>query len=219
MSEKNMAIRLRKFNRICPITGYKEGSIKVGAAVVVQTDRGVEFGEIVSYPHGLPKALARDVKLKKVLRYATQKDMEKVKGIPALEEKALVVAGQKVLEHELLIKIINVEYLFDTNRAIIYYKVANGKKVLNLRDLTRDMATNLEARVNFRQLSPRDEAKVLGGLGSCGRNLCCSTWLGKPQHVTVKMAKEQGLQISPTKTSGICGRLMCCLGYEYDKKK
>ena len=216
---KQMAIRLRKFNRLCPITGYKEGSIKVGAAVIVQTDRGVEYGEIVAYPHGLPQALARDVKLKKVLRYATQSDLEKVKSLPELEEKALRIASQKVQEHELGIKIVNVEYLFDINLATIYYKEPDNKKTKNLRDLTRDMSTALAARVNFRQLSPRDEAKMLGGLGHCGRNLCCSSWLSKPQHVTVRMAKEQGLQISPTKTSGICGRLMCCLGYEYEEKK
>ncbi|MBU0501829.1 MAG: regulatory iron-sulfur-containing complex subunit RicT [bacterium] len=219
MNDKNkMAIKLRRFKRICPITGYKEDSIKVGASVIVQTDRGVEYGEIVAYPNGLPKSLARDVKLKKVLRYATAQDLERVNSIPAKEKAALAMAAQKVAEHELPIKIVNIEYLFDTSRVIVYYKVAEGKKVDNLRDLTRDLSTNLEARVNMRQLSPRDEARILGGLGICGRNLCCSVWLSKPKHVTVKMVKEQGLAMSPSKTSGICGRLMCCLGYEYDKK-
>ncbi|MDD5382573.1 MAG: regulatory iron-sulfur-containing complex subunit RicT [Candidatus Margulisbacteria bacterium] len=215
--KKQMAIKLRKFNRICPITGYREESIKVGAPVVVQTDRGVEFGEIIAYRLGLPRALSRDVRLKKVIRYATPEDMEKVKTIPALEEKGLAIAVQKAKEHELPIKIANIEYLFDTTRAIIYYKVEEGKSVKNLRDLTRDLSTNLEARVNLRQVSPRDEARILGGLGPCGRVLCCSVWLEKPKHVTVKMVKDQGLAISPTKTSGICGRLMCCLEYEHEK--
>lgn len=223
MSEKKfdkhrMAIKLRKFNRVCPITGYKEESIKVGAPVIVQTDRGIEFGEIAAYHHGLPKALSRDVRLKKVIRYATSEDIAKVKTLPELEAKALNISNEKAREHELPIKIVNAEYLFDTNRAIVYYKVQEGKKVKNLRDLTRDLAHNLGARVNLRQVSPRDEARIYGGLGPCGKSLCCSVWLEKPRHVTVKMVKEQGMQISPTKTSGICGRLMCCLEYEYEKK-
>lgn len=216
--KKKMAIKLRKFNRTCPITGYKEESIKVGAPVIVQTDRGIEYGEIVSFARGLPKGLSRDVRLKKVIRYATAEDVEKVCGIPELESKAKNVAEQKVKEHELPVRIIEIEYLFDTNRLIVYYKVIEGKKVKNLRDLSRDISSTVKARVDMRQISPRDEARILGGLGPCGRPLCCSVWLDRPKHVTVKMAKEQGLALSPTKTSGICGRLMCCLEYEYEKK-
>ncbi len=215
--KKHMAIKLRKFNRVCPITGYKEESIKVGAPVIVQTDRGIEYGEIVAYERGLPRVLSRDVRLKKVIRYATAEDMEKVKAIPGLEENAFLVAGQKVKEHELPVKIINLEYLFDTNRAVIYYKVEESKKIKSLRDFSRDLATNIKARIDLRQISPRDEARLYGGLGPCGRPLCCSVWLEKPRHVTVRMVKDQGLQISPTKTSGVCGRLMCCLEYEYEK--
>ena len=214
---KNLAIKLRKFKRVCPITGYKKESIRVGAPVIVQTDRGIEFGEISQYQRGLPKALSRDVKLKKVVRYATPEDLEKVKALPGLEDKALGVVQQKVKEHELPIKIINLEYLFDTSRLIIYYRVGAGKKIGNLRDLTRDVSSTLKARVDMRQISPRDQARLLGGLGPCGRELCCSRWLEKPKHVTVKMVKEQGLALSPTKTSGICGRLMCCMEYEYKK--
>ncbi|MBN2058732.1 MAG: stage 0 sporulation family protein [Candidatus Saganbacteria bacterium] len=213
----HMAIKLRKFDRVCPITGYKEGSIKVGSPVIVQTDRGVEYGEILEYKFGLPKAQSRDVKLKKVLRYATAQDIDKVRGLPDLEEKAISISAQKILEHELPIKIVSAEYLFDANRAIIYYKVQEGKKIKNLRDLTRDLSSSLEARISLRQVSPRDEARMCGGLGPCGRPLCCAAWLEKPRHVTVRMVKDQGLQISPTKTSGICGRLMCCLEYEYGK--
>jgi cell fate regulator YaaT (PSP1 superfamily) len=215
--KKHLAIKLRKFNRVCPITGYREESIKVGSPVIVQTDRGIEYGEIVQYQKGLPAASTRDVKLKKVIRYATAEDMAKVRTLPELEVKAMKIAQQKVAEHELGVKIISVEYLFDVNRAIIYYKVEEENKAKNLRDLTRDLSTNLEARVNLRQLSPRDEARLFGGIGPCGRPLCCHAWLEKPRHVTVKMAKEQGLAISPTKTSGVCGRLMCCLEYEYEK--
>lgn len=220
MSEqKKLAIKLRRFNRVCPITGYKEQSIKIGAPVIAQTDRGLEYGEIVEYHRGLPKALARDVVLKKVVRYATLEDIEKAKGLPALEEQALALANQKVKEHELPIRIGNLEYLFDTGRLIVYYKVDDGKKVRKIRDLSRDLSSSLKTRVDMRQISPRDEARMIGGLGTCGRSLCCASWLEKPRHVTVKMVKEQGLQLSPTKTSGICGRLMCCMEYEYQKKE
>jgi cell fate regulator YaaT (PSP1 superfamily) len=213
----HLAIKLRKFNRICPITGYKEESIRIGAPVIVQTDRGIEYGEIVSYPKGVPKAVARDVRLKKVIRYATPQDVEKIKALPELEEEGIGIALQRIKEHELPIRVITLEYLFDINRVFVYYKVEEGKKVKNLRDYTRDLSGALKARVNLRQISPRDEARFFGGLGPCGRPLCCAVWLAKPKHVTVKMVKDQGLAVSPTKTSGVCGRLMCCLEYEYEK--
>jgi len=215
--KKNMAIRLRRFGRICPITGYKEENIRVGSPVIIQTDRGVEFGEIISFLREIPKTSWRDVKLKKVMRYATPEDLQKVGNLPDMEAKAKMVAGQKVREHELPIKIVEVEYLFDTNHIFVYYKVEDNKKSTNLRELGRDLSTTIKAHVDLQQISPRDEARILGGLGPCGRPLCCSAWLNKPRHVTVKMAKDQGLAISPTKTSGICGRLMCCLEYEYEK--
>jgi len=212
-----LAIKLRKFNRICPITGYREESIRIGAPVIVQTDRGIEYGEIVSYLHGFPRALSRDVRLKKVVRYATAEDLDKEKSFPEMEANALAVAVQKVKEHELPIKIIDLEYLFDNSRLIVYYRAEAGGKAPHLRDLTRDLSATLSARVDLRQLSARDEARLFGGLGPCGRPLCCSVWLEKPKHVTVKMVKDQGLAISPTKTAGICGRLMCCLEYEQEK--
>lgn len=212
-----LGIKLRKFNRVCPITGYKEETIRIGAPVIVQTDRGLEYGEIVSFSHGYPRALSRDVKLKKVVRYATTEDLEKEKEIQLTEEKNLGLASQKVKEYELPVRIVNLECLFDTSRVIVYFRVKEGAKNPNLRDLTRDLSVTFSARVDLRQLSPRDEARLFGGMGSCGRSLCCSVWLEKPKHVTVKMAKEQGLAISPTKTSGVCGRLMCCLAYESDK--
>lgn len=218
MSENiKLGIKLRKYNRVCPITGYKEESIKVGSPVIVQTDRGIEYGEIISFSRGFPKTLSHDVKLKKVVRYATAEDVAKAKSIEDMESKAYVTAVQKASEYELPIRIINIEYLFDTSRAIVYYRVGEGKKVLNLRDFSRDLSTAFAARVDMRQISPRDEARLFGGLGPCGRGLCCSVWLEKPRHVTVKMAKEQGLAISPTKTAGVCGRLMCCLEYEHAK--
>lgn len=219
MSESmKLGIRLRKYNRVCLITGYKEESIRIGSPVIVQTDRGTEYGYIIELTRGAPRLISRDVRLKKVSRYATAEDVAKEKTIAAMEERALSVAGQKAKSYDLPIRIINIEYLFDTTRAIVYYRLGEGKKAPNLRDYSRDLSTELSARVDLRQISPRDEARLFGGLGPCGRTLCCATWLEKPKHVTVKMAKEQGLSISPTKTAGVCGRLMCCLEYEQEKK-
>ena len=217
--DRKLAIKLRKFGRICPITGYKEESIRVGAPVIVRTDRGEEFGNIVAYMRGLPKAIAKDVRLKKVLRYATDEDIATASGLTQIEDEALLLAAKKVKEYELPIHIINVEYIFDKSRVIFYYKVGEGKKIPNFRDFGKDLAKVLGIKVDLEQVSPRDEARILGGLGPCGRPLCCAAWLEKPKHVTVKMVKDQGLQISPMRTSGLCGRLMCCLQYEHEGEK
>lgn len=212
-----LGIKLRKFNRVCPITGYREESIRVGSPVIVQTDRGIEYGEIVSFARGLPRALSRDVRLKKVVRYATAEDVEKEKQITEMEGKFFAAAVQKTKEYELPIKIINLEYLFDASRAVVYYRAGEGQKSVNLRDFSRDLSVTFSARIDMRLVSPRDEARLFGGMGPCGRPLCCSVWLEKPKHVTVKMVKDQGLAMSSAKTAGVCGRLMCCLEYEYER--
>jgi cell fate regulator YaaT (PSP1 superfamily) len=212
-----LAIRLRKFGRICPIRGYNEQSIKVGAPVIVGTDRGVEFGWIIAYPKGYPHASAKDVKLKKVIRYANEEDLKIAAGLEDKEDTAHKMALEKIKQYALPIKIVNVEVIFDGSRTVYYYKVEENKKVAReIRDLEKDLSRGLQSRVEMKQVSPRDEARMLGGLGPCGKTLCCATWLTRPKHVTVKMVKEQGLQLSPTKTAGICGRLMCCWGYEIE---
>jgi len=211
-----LAIRLRKFNRICPITGYKEKSIRVGAYVIVETNRGIESGQIVSYSRGFPKGISRDVRLRKVMRYASNEDIKRIEALSEKEEKALKAGNKKIIEHEMPIKFISVEYLFDDKKVHFYYKIVETKRGLNLKELTKDLASNLQAKINMHQVSPRDEAKFFGGLGPCGKPLCCTAWLDKPRHVTVKMVKEQGIQIGSIKTAGICGRLMCCMQYEHE---
>ncbi|MCX5751531.1 MAG: regulatory iron-sulfur-containing complex subunit RicT [Candidatus Saganbacteria bacterium] len=213
---KHLAIRLRKFGRICPIAGYKEEAIKIGALVIVMTDRGEEIGQIIGFERGLPHTVSKDVRLKKVLRYATEQDVLKAKELIDREEQALKLAFQKVQEYEIPVKLVNVEILFDGQKAIFYYKLQQEKKSPNLKLISRDISDQLKIRVDFKQVSPRDEARFIGGLGPCGRPLCCATWLDKPKHITVKMVKEQGFSLSPLRTSGICGRLMCCLGYEHE---
>lgn len=213
-----LAIKLRKFNRVCPISGYKEESIKVGAPVIVQTDRGEEFGVIISCLKPA-SGLSSDVRLKKVIRYATENDMKIVNALQAKEDEACAIASAKTKEYELPIKIVGVEYLFDTKKVHVYYKIPKESKTPDLKDYRKDLSTTLKAEVTMRMITPRDEAKFVGGLGPCGRSLCCVSWLQKPKHITVKTVKDQGFQISPTKTSGVCGRLMCCFEYESCPKK
>jgi cell fate regulator YaaT (PSP1 superfamily) len=218
MADK-LAIRLRRFNRICPIAGYKEASIKIGAYVIVETNRGIESGQIVSYARGFPKNVSEEVRLRKVIRYATGEDIRKIEELSQLEEKALKAANKKAQEHELPIKFISAEYLFDISKVHLYYKIIELKKGLNLKEITMDLASTLHAKINLHQINPRDEGLFYGGLGPCGRPLCCVSWLDKPKHVTVKMVKEQGLPMGSVKSTGICGRLMCCMQYEYDEGK
>ncbi|HTY13371.1 MAG TPA: regulatory iron-sulfur-containing complex subunit RicT [Candidatus Omnitrophota bacterium] len=212
--ENKLAIKLRKFNRICPITGYRESSIKVGASVIVLTDRGDEFGTIVQFASKYPAASSQDVRLKKVIRYATEEDIKLANSLDQKEDEARQTAAEKIKEYEIPLKIVEAEYLFDTKKVNIYYKMEKDKKTPDLKAYRRDLSTTLHAEVTMRNVNARDEAKFLGGLGPCGRPLCCHMWLEKPCHVTVKMVKEQGYQISPVRTAGMCGRLMCCFGYE-----
>jgi len=163
--------------------------------------------------------MTREVRLRKVVRYANMDDIKHIESLDAKEDNAIKVGMQKALEHELPVKIVNAEYLFDDKKVHIYYKFMGQKKGLNIKDYTKDLSTALSAKVDLHLVSPRDEAKIVGGLGICGRSLCCATWLDKPRHVAVKELKEKGISISPTKTSGICGRLMCCLQYESGGEK
>jgi len=126
----------------------------------------------------------------------------------------LRLAGQKALEYELKLKIVDVEYLFDTKKVILFHKTDKDKTTPDLKAYRRDLAALLHAEITMRATTPREEAKFCGGLGPCGQSLCCACWLSKPKHVTVKMVKDQGLQISPPGTSGMCGRLKCCYQYE-----
>lgn len=215
--EQKLAIKLRN-EEICPISSNKESTIKVGAPVVVKTNRGEEFGQIVAFKDKYPTKISKEVQLKRVLRYATEQDTKKSKGLPAKEAETHQIVQTKAQEFELPIKIIATEYLFDTSKVFIYYKIRKDKKLPNIRDFRKNLSSTLNAEVTLRNLPPRDEARMMGGLGPCGRNLCCANWLTNPKHITVKMVKEQGFQISPTRTSGMCGRLMCCFGYEHDHK-
>lgn len=187
-----------------------ELDIKKGDYVIVETARGIEFGECVI---GIKNVKEEEViaPLKSVIRIANEEDIIKHKQNKDKEEEALNICSQKISDHNLDMKLIDVEYTFDNNKVIFYF-TADGR--VDFRELVKDLATVFKTRIELRQIGVRDEAKMIGGLGPCGRPMCCSSFLGDFASVSIKMAKEQNLSLNPTKISGICGRLMCCLNYE-----
>ena len=183
-----------------------------GDSVIVETARGVEFGEVVTSARSVADEQIV-VPLKKVLRIATEEDVQRAELNAKREVEAFRICQEKVAKHKLEMKLVSVEYTFD-NSKIIFYFTANGR--VDFRELVKDLASVFKMRIELRQIGVRDEAKMLGGLGSCGRPICCGAFLGDFQPVSIKMAKEQNLSLNPTKISGLCGRLMCCLKYEQD---
>ena len=184
--------------------------IKRGDHVIVETARGVEFGTVV----GDPKEVEDDKviqPLKPVLRIATQKDVEQEAANKEKEKEAFKICLEKIRKHELAMKLIDAEYTFDNNKVLFYF-TADGR--IDFRELVKDLASVFKTRIELRQIGVRDETKILGGIGICGRPLCCHTHLSEFIPVSIKMAKEQNLSLNPTKISGVCGRLMCCLKHE-----
>ncbi len=183
-----------------------------GDQVIVETSRGVECGEVA-----LPNREVRPEEivspLKPVIRMANEQDLRTVEKNRQKEKEAFRICQQKIEKHKLVMKLVDVEYTFDNNK-ILFYFTADGR--VDFRELVKDLASIFRTRIELRQIGVRDESKMLGGLGVCGRPFCCSTFLGEFQPVSIKMAKEQGLSLNPTKISGTCGRLMCCLKYEQD---
>jgi len=180
--------------------------------VIVETVRGLEFGKVVIGPRQVNNDEVV-LPLKKVIRVATAEDEKQLKHNRQKEEEARTVCSKKIEEHELPMKLVDVEYTFDGSKVIFYF-TAEGR--VDFRDLVKDLASVFRTRIELRQIGVRDEAKMIGGLGSCGRVLCCTSFLGDFEPVSIRMAKEQNLSLNPTKISGICGRLMCCLKYEND---
>ncbi|MDQ0974227.1 cell fate regulator YaaT (PSP1 superfamily) [Neobacillus niacini] len=188
-------------------------SIQKDDFVIVETVRGVEYGRAV-----VPRKQVEEhdvvLPLKKVVRIADHKDRMIVEENKQAAQEAYDVCNEKVNGHQLDMKLVDVEYTFDRNK-IIFYFTADGR--VDFRELVKDLASIFRTRIELRQIGVRDEAKMLGGIGPCGRMLCCSTFLGDFDPVSIKMAKDQNLSLNPTKISGLCGRLMCCLKYENDE--
>ncbi len=186
--------------------------IKKDDFVIVETARGIEFGQAVV---GIKEIREDEIvpPLKKVLRVATDEDVAINQENIRKEKEAFETCLKKIEGHSLNMKLIDVEYTFDNNKVIFYF-TADGR--VDFRELVKDLAAIFKTRIELRQIGVRDESKMIGGLGPCGRTLCCSTFLGEFAPVSIKMAKEQSLSLNPTKISGICGRLMCCLKYEHE---
>ncbi len=187
-----------------------EFELKTGDNVIVETVRGIEFGQIIVGSRLVPDEKVTQP-LKKVLRLATPEDEVQIRENHEKEKKAFEICLEKINKHNLEMKLVDVEFTFDRSK-IIFYFTADGR--VDFRELVKDLATVFKTRIELRQIGVRDEAKMLGGLGPCGRPLCCATFLGEFEPVSIKMAKEQNLSLNPVKISGICSRLMCCLRYE-----
>lgn len=181
-------------------------------AVIVETARGIEYGKVV-IANKLVDIDDVVLPLKKVIRIADEADHKNVEKNEQMAKEALDVCLNKINKHELEMNLVDVEYTFDRNKVIFYF-TAEGR--IDFRELVKDLAAKFKTRIELRQIGVRDEAKLLGGIGPCGRMLCCSTFLGDFEPVSIKMAKDQSLSLNPSKISGLCGRLMCCLKYEND---
>ena len=200
-----------RFKQVGKIYYFSPNGVQmpIGEKVIVETARGIECGEVAIAnreidDEGIVKPL------KTVIRIATEEDRKHIEENKAKEKKAFKLCLEKIEKHKLDMKLVDVEYTF--NNKILFYFTADGR--VDFRELVKDLASVFKTRIELRQIGVRDEAKMLGGLGICGRPFCCSSFLGEFQPVSIKMAKEQGLSLNPTKISGTCGRLMCCLKYE-----
>lgn len=208
---KVVGVRFRQVGKIYFFAPGKY-SVEVGQHVIVETARGVEYGCVV-----LGEREVEDEKvvqpLKAIIRIATSEDDAKEKRNREKEEEAFKICLEKIAKHNLEMKLIKAEYTFDNNKVLFYF-TADGR--IDFRELVKDLAAVFRTRIELRQIGVRDETKILGGIGACGRPLCCATYMPEFIPVSIKMAKEQNLSLNPTKISGVCGRLMCCLKYEQE---
>lgn len=206
---KIIGVRFRNAGKIYYFSP-KKFYIKKGDHVIVETARGVEYGTVVIGMKDLPEDQVVQP-LKPVIRVATPDDDMRVERNREKEKEALQICQKKIWKHELEMKLIDAEYTFDNNKVLFYF-TADGR--IDFRDLVKDLAAVFKTRIELRQIGVRDETKIIGGIGICGRPLCCHSYLSEFVPVSIKMAKEQNLSLNPTKISGVCGRLMCCLKNE-----
>lgn len=207
--EKVVGVRFRNVGKIYYFNP-KNYNVKVGDHVIVETARGVEYGRVVLEPRSVKEDEVVHP-LKEVLRVATKEDEDHEAENRQKEKEAFKICKKKIREHGLDMKLIDAEYTFDNNKVLFYF-TADGR--IDFRQLVKDLASVFKTRIELRQIGVRDETKILGGIGICGRTLCCHTYLSEFAPVSIKMAKEQNLSLNPGKISGVCGRLMCCLKHE-----
>lgn len=206
---KVVGVRFRNVGKIYYFSP-KDYEVKAGDHVIVETARGIEYGKVVLAPREVGDESVVHP-LKEVLRVATKEDNEREAQNRIREKDAFKICQKKIREHGLEMKLIDAEYTFDNNKVLFYF-TADGR--IDFRELVKDLASVFKTRIELRQIGVRDETKIMGGIGICGRSLCCHTFLSEFAPVSIKMAKEQNLSLNPTKISGVCGRLMCCLKNE-----
>ena len=216
----SLGLRFRFSEKIYPLRlSGKYVPPRPGSYLVVDTSKGIECGEVVIMVENSRKKQRKDFQINKILRQADVKDLEWLLKIPDEEENTSRICMENVTSFDLPVKIVKTHLSFDQKRTIVYYEPlqdSNRNKKLNLKEVIKALSKAFNTRVEFTQLAVRQSGKVTGGLGSCGKSLCCGTWLNKPKHTTVKMAKEQGIPINVQKLNGVCGRLQCCIQYEAD---
>jgi len=194
-----------------PVICYRahDTTLKNGETVIVEVDRGTDYGQVATDPVLVEHV---DPSAKKIVRPADEKDLQQIEENRTKAKEASRTCSRKIDEHKLEMKLVGAEYAFDRSK-ILFYFTAEGR--VDFRELVKDLAKVFKARIELRQIGVRDEAKMLGGFGPCGRELCCCRFLKDFEPVTIKMAKDQNLSLNPPKISGLCGRLMCCLSYEH----
>ncbi len=202
-------IRLKKPGRVYRFVSH-DVELSSGDACVVETDRGLEFGEVVAPPEPCPEKLVRRFPMK-VVRKASPSDISSYEEMLKKEKEAFDTCARKIADRELPMKLVSVEYTFD-GKKLMFYFVAESR--IDFRDLVKELACDFKTRIELRQIGVRDQARMIGGLGCCGRPLCCTTFLRSFEPVSIKKAKKQKLALNPAKISGLCGRLMCCILYE-----
>jgi len=186
--------------------------LKEGDYVIVEHDRGLDYGRVASKNETIGEDVSKEPS-KKIARIAREQDLKQIEENRAKAKEAFSACAKKIAEHKLVMKLVRAEYSFDRTK-IVFYFTADGR--VDFRNLVKDLAKIFKARIEMRQIGVRDEARLFGGFGSCGRELCCARFLKDFEPVTIKMAKEEGLPLNPPKISGLCGRLMCCLSFEYE---
>ncbi|MCK5451059.1 MAG: stage 0 sporulation family protein [Candidatus Omnitrophica bacterium] len=213
--QKVVQVQLRAAGEIKYFTA---GGMKfeIGDKVIVEADRGLEYGEIISANEEVSDISSSEGSLRKIIRKANPWDEKQIAKNKSKTKDLMKVCSKKVEEHKLPMKLVDAEYSFDRSKIIFYFTSENR---VDFRELVKNLASIFRVRIELRQIGVRDEARMLGGHGPCGRSLCCMSFLKNFDPVTIKMAKVQNLPLNPSKISGLCGRLMCCLGYEYENYK
>jgi len=212
--ERIIYVRLRDFGQAYSYNAV-DLDMKEGNYVIVEHDRGLDYGQIVCPRQAAGENKPKDP-LKKIMRFANESDLKQIAENRLKAKEVFAACQKKIEEHKLKMKLVQAEYSFDRTK-IVFYFTASGR--VDFRELVKDLAKIFKARIELRQIGVRDEARLFGGFGPCGRELCCAKFLKDFEPVTIKMAKEEGLPLNPPKISGLCGRLMCCLSFEYEVYK